>query len=114
LKPLSYHLKLSYTCKRHAPLPCHQNRFYPLENVIFTMSIPRGQESELSGFYTYCRSILTWLPPLIFTAMNESGIAMTWGLLSLVIFFSVGLVFLQLMAPWEEMVAEAGKVNRMT
>jgi len=78
------------------------------------MSIPRGQESELSGFYTYCRSILTWLPPLIFTAMNESGIAMTWGLLSLVIFFSVGLVFLQLMAPWEEMVAEAGKVNRMT
>ncbi|KAL7542812.1 hypothetical protein ACHAXR_012126 [Thalassiosira sp. AJA248-18] len=87
--------------------------FYPLENVIFAMSIPKGQESELSGFYTYCRSILTWLPPLIFTVMNESGIDMKWGLLSLVIFLFIGLIFLQLMLPWDEFVAEAKKQNMM-
>eukprot|EP00580_Thalassiosira_gravida_P006576 CAMPEP_0201633962 /NCGR_PEP_ID=MMETSP0493-20130528/7077_1 /ASSEMBLY_ACC=CAM_ASM_000838 /TAXON_ID=420259 /ORGANISM="Thalassiosira gravida, Strain GMp14c1" /LENGTH=531 /DNA_ID=CAMNT_0048105745 /DNA_START=119 /DNA_END=1714 /DNA_ORIENTATION=+ len=86
--------------------------FYPLENVIFTMSVPRGQEAELSGFYTYCRSILTWLPPLVFTVMNESGLHMKWGMLSLVIFLVIGLVLLQLMAPWED-VLEAAKVNRL-
>ena len=86
--------------------------FYPLENVIFTMSVPRGQEAELSGFYTYCRSILTWLPPLVFTVMNESGLHMKRGMLSLVIFLVIGLVLLQLMAPWED-VLEAAKVNRM-
>mmetsp|Transcript_29201 Transcript_29201/g.62094 ORF Transcript_29201/g.62094 Transcript_29201/m.62094 type:complete len:514 (-) Transcript_29201:192-1733(-) len=87
--------------------------FYPLENVIFTMSVPAGQESELSGFYTYCRSILTWLPPLVFTVMNESGLHMKYGLLSLVIFLMIGLFLLQLMAPWED-VLEAAKVNKMT
>lgn len=88
--------------------------FYPLENIIFSMCLPKGQEAELSGFYTYCRSILTWCPPLIFTVMNESGIEMTWGLLSLIIFLLIGLVFLQLMAPWNEMLEDAERVNRMT
>mmetsp|Transcript_17058 Transcript_17058/g.36857 ORF Transcript_17058/g.36857 Transcript_17058/m.36857 type:complete len:530 (+) Transcript_17058:80-1669(+) len=87
--------------------------FYPLENVIFTLSVPKGQESELSGFYTYCRSIMTWCPPLIFTVMNEAGLHMKWGMLSLVIFLVAGLVLLQLMAPWED-VLEAAKVNKMT
>ncbi len=86
--------------------------FYPLENVIFTMSVPKGQETELSGFYTYCRSILTWCPPLIFTVMNESGLHMKWGMLSLVLFLVIGLVLIQLMAPWED-VLEAAKVNKM-
>jgi len=87
--------------------------FYPLENLVFTLSVPRGQESELSGFYTYCRSILTWLPPLIFTVMNESGLHMKWGLMSLVVFLMVGCFFLQMMAPWEE-VLEAAKRNKIT
>ena len=86
--------------------------FYPLENVIFTMSVPEGQEAELSGFFTYCRAILTWLPPLVFTAMNESGIEMKYGLLSLVGFLLIGCFLLQLMAPWED-VLEAAKVNKM-
>lgn len=87
--------------------------FYPLQNVVFTMSLPKGHDSELSGFYTYCRSILTWLPPLIFTVMNESGLHMKWGLLSLVIFLFIGLVFLQLMAPWEEVLQEAKDKDKM-
>jgi len=87
--------------------------FYPLENLVFTLSVPRGQESELSGFYTYCRSIITWLPPLIFTVMNESGLHMKWGLLSLVAFLLIGLFFLQIMASWDD-VLEAAEVNKMT
>mmetsp|Transcript_46906 Transcript_46906/g.142093 ORF Transcript_46906/g.142093 Transcript_46906/m.142093 type:complete len:460 (+) Transcript_46906:162-1541(+) len=88
--------------------------FYPLENVTFTLLVPKGQESELSGFYTYCRSILTWLPPLIFTVMNESGLHMKWGLISLVIFLMVGCGFLQVMAPWEEALEVAKGPNKMT
>lgn len=86
--------------------------FYPLGNVIFAMCMPKGQEAEFSGFYNYCRVILTWLPPLIFTTMNEAGIEMKWGLMSLVIFLLLGLVFLQLMAPWEDVLEDA-KVNKM-
>lgn len=87
--------------------------FYPLENVVFTLGVPRGQESEFSGFYTYCRSILTWCPPLIFTVINEVGVNMKWGLMSLLLFLFVGLGFLQAMDPWED-VLEAAKTNKMT
>lgn len=86
---------------------------FPVLDLIFTLSVPKGQESELSGFYTYCRSILLWLPPLIFTVMNESGLHMRWGLMSLAAFLMTGCIFLQMMAPWEE-VLEAAKTNKMT
>lgn len=46
--------------------------------------------------------------------MNESGIEMRWGLLSLVIFLFIGLVFLQMMMPWDEICENPRKANRMT
>jgi MFS-type transporter involved in bile tolerance (Atg22 family) len=87
--------------------------FWPLESAIFAMTVPKGQESELAGFYTYCCTILAWLPPLIVTVLNESGYHMKWGIFSIVIFLLIGLAFLQLMAPWEELLAEAKKRNKM-
>lgn len=85
---------------------------YSTENLIFSMCLPKGQESELTGFYVYCTQILGWLPPLIFTLINESEIGMQWALLSLIIFFFISLVMLQLMDPWDEVV-EAAKNNKM-
>eukprot|EP00586_Coscinodiscus_wailesii_P012680 CAMPEP_0172514412 /NCGR_PEP_ID=MMETSP1066-20121228/259889_1 /TAXON_ID=671091 /ORGANISM="Coscinodiscus wailesii, Strain CCMP2513" /LENGTH=77 /DNA_ID=CAMNT_0013295063 /DNA_START=498 /DNA_END=727 /DNA_ORIENTATION=- len=44
--------------------------------------------------------------------MNEGGINMRWGLMSLVGFFLIGLSFLHLMQPWEELLENA-KTNVM-
>jgi MFS-type transporter involved in bile tolerance (Atg22 family) len=68
---------------------------------MLSMICPVGQEAELSGFFVFSSNILVWLPPLIFTAMNESGISMRWGLVSLVIFFALGIASLSLMDKWE-------------
>ena len=32
--------------------------FYSVENVFFSLALPKGQEAELSGFYVYCTQIL--------------------------------------------------------
>lgn len=44
------------------------------------------------GIYLCSSQILGWLPPLVFTAMNEAGVTMYWNVASLCIFF--GLAFL--------------------
>ena len=85
---------------------------YPTENLIFSMCLPENQEAELTGFYVYCTQILTFLPPLIFSVINESGIGMQWALLSLILFFFIALVLLQLMESWDKVV-ERAKSNRM-
>eukprot|EP00586_Coscinodiscus_wailesii_P001508 CAMPEP_0172483266 /NCGR_PEP_ID=MMETSP1066-20121228/10178_1 /TAXON_ID=671091 /ORGANISM="Coscinodiscus wailesii, Strain CCMP2513" /LENGTH=563 /DNA_ID=CAMNT_0013247025 /DNA_START=102 /DNA_END=1793 /DNA_ORIENTATION=+ len=85
--------------------------FYPTENVIFSFILPHGQESELAGFFIYCSQIINWLPPLVFTVMNESGINMRWALMSLTIFFVISIVFMHLMQPWSVVLQAAAKPN---
>ena len=83
--------------------------FYPTETLFFSMSLPKGSEAELSGFFVYCTQIMAWLPPLIFTLMNESGISMRWGLMSLVIFFFLAIAILHLIPSWDVVLEEAAK-----
>jgi hypothetical protein len=82
------------------------DRFYPTEEIMLTMMCPVGQEAELSGFFVFSTNILVWLPPLIFTVMNQSGVNMRWGLISLVIFFAIAIGFLSLMDKWEKVSSE--------
>jgi len=85
---------------------------YPTENLIFSLCVPKGQEAELTGFYVYCTQILTFLPPLIFTALNESGLGMQWALMSMTIFFLIALILLQFMESWDKVI-EIAKTNKM-
>jgi len=87
--------------------------FYPTENLIFSMILPRGQEAELTGYFVYCTQILVWLPPLIFTTINEVGIHMKYALMSLVIFFAIALVLLMCMDPWDTVLETVTAVNQM-
>jgi MFS-type transporter involved in bile tolerance (Atg22 family) len=86
--------------------------YYPLEKLIYSMIVPKGQESELAGFFLYCSQILTFLPPLVFALMNEAGINLKWGGIHLNIYMSVGLVFFHFMLPWRDCL-EVAKVNAM-
>lgn len=83
--------------------------FYSVENLFFSMVLPRGQEAELTGYFVYCSQILAWLPPLLFAVMIEAGVAQTWGLMSLIIFFAIAIGFLCLVAPWNDVLEESAK-----
>lgn len=91
---------------------CLLGWFYPTDALIFSMIMPKGQESELAGFYLYCGNILAWLPNLIFTIMNEADISLSWAGIHLNIYFAIAALLYLLMAPWDECV-EASKVNLM-
>lgn len=86
--------------------------YYPLEAMIYSAIVPKGQESELAGFYLYCTQILSFLPPLVFTIMNEADINLKWGGVHLDCYIFVALFFFHFMLPWEECL-EAAKVNEL-
>ena len=47
---------------------------------------------ELMGLFMFVTQILSFLPPLVFTILNEKGIDMKYGLFSLNLFFMVAFV----------------------
>jgi UMF1 family MFS transporter len=79
--------------------------FYPVENLVFSMLLPKGQEAELSGFYVYCTQILGWLPPLIFSIMVENSIHQKYGILVVTSFFAVAIALLSMLR-WTEALEE--------
>ena len=61
---------------------------YPMERTIYCTVIPQGQEAELMGVYLFASQIISWLPPLVSTAINEAGINMRVSIASLSAYFS--------------------------
>ena len=86
--------------------------YFTLNKLVFSLVIPKGQEAELAGFWRYCALIFGWAPPLLFTVMNESGVHLKWGGISLNIFIFAGLALFMLMQPWEECLKLA-ETNKM-
>ena len=76
--------------------------YYPTVNLIFSLSLPKGQESELAGFFIYCGQIFNWLPSLVFTLLNEFGAPMNIALMSLVLFYVMAFGFMSCMCDWRE------------
>ena len=70
---------------------------YPTEKALYCSIIPRGQEAELMGVYIFACQILSWLPPFVFTALNECGFSMRAGLFSLNGYFFVSLLVLHVL-----------------
>jgi MFS transporter, UMF1 family len=88
----------------------------PMNVTMFISVMPTDSRAEYMGIYMLSTSILSWLPPLVFTALNEHGINMAFGLGSLVIYFSIGVVFLLGMGRenYRKTVAEAELNNSST
>lgn len=87
--------------------------FYPTEVNIYALLMPKGQESELAGFYLYCTQILAWLPPLVFTIMNENHIPLKFGGMHLNIYFFLALIFYQKMPSWKECYETMNQENKI-
>ncbi|GKY93597.1 hypothetical protein MPSEU_000327100 [Mayamaea pseudoterrestris] len=49
------------------------------------------QRAEMMGVYLLASNLLSWLPALVFTVLNEAGVSMKWGMASLNIYFLIGL-----------------------
>ena len=73
---------------------------HPMHSTLFITITPTGQETELMSMYLFCGQVLSWLPPLLFTILNEAGVQMSVGLASLNLFFLAGLICLSLMGDY--------------
>jgi UMF1 family MFS transporter len=65
---------------------------YPSQRVLLCTLIPKGQETEMMGLFTFSGQILGWLPALLFTIMNENDVDMRWGLGLVPIFYMTAFV----------------------
>jgi len=61
--------------------------YYPVENIFFSLAVPKNQEAEFAGIFNYCSEIMGWVPPLIFTIMVEADITVAWALTATASFF---------------------------
>jgi MFS-type transporter involved in bile tolerance (Atg22 family) len=72
------------------------------DRLLASILIPKGQDAELMGVFLFCGQSLTWLPPLIFTAVNEAGVSQRVGVGMLSIYFFIGLVSLSMIRNYRE------------
>jgi hypothetical protein len=63
------------------------------------------QVTEMMGLYVFACQILSWLPPTVFTIMNESQISMSYGLGSLSLYFLLSLGCLYAVGDYPRLVA---------
>lgn len=75
-----------------------------VERYTVTQIIPKGQDTELMGFYLFSSQVLVWMPTLLFTIMNEHGVNQRVSLLVLIAFFLGGLTSLWMMGSYDEAV----------
>ena len=63
--------------------------------TLFVMMIPGAREAEFIGIYNFCGKVLAWLPPLVFTIINEAtdGKKLDIAFASLFLFYLVGFLF---------------------
>jgi MFS-type transporter involved in bile tolerance (Atg22 family) len=59
------------------------------------------------GIYIFSGSVLAWLPPLLFSLLNEFGASMNIGLASLNVFFVGGFALLYTIGDYDEAVVLA-------
>ena len=68
----------------------------PSMRTVYITLIPAGQEAEYMGIYILFSGGFVWLPPLLFTILNEVGIRMNYIIMiaSLLFVLTLGLLFL--------------------
>lgn len=74
--------------------------------MMFSFLVPKNQETEISGFFVYCTQIISWLPNILYSVINEVGAHPRFGIWFLNIFVLLGLVFMFLLSSWENVKLE--------
>ena len=79
------------------------------DRLIASTIIPVGQDAELMGTYLFAGQVLTWLPPLLYTALNEAGVDPQICLGSLGIWFLFGIMAILAVGSYRDAVLAAGR-----
>lgn len=82
------------------------------ERLIYVSIMPRGQDSEMMGFYFFCGKGFVWVPPLVFTVINEWGVRTNYGMATLSVWFLLGFFALQKMGSYDLAVEHTQKMER--
>jgi MFS-type transporter involved in bile tolerance (Atg22 family) len=61
------------------------------------------------GLYLFAGQVITWVPPLVFTGMNEAGVPQRIGIISLDIFFCISIIAYILMGSYKEALQVASR-----
>ena len=86
----------------------------PNLRLIFLQIMPRGQESEMLGFYFFCSMGFSWGPPLLFTAINEAGFRTNYGLATMSVLPIIGFGTLHMMGQIESAVEDTRRKGKET
>jgi UMF1 family MFS transporter len=62
------------------------------ERVLFCTLAPVGQEAEMMGLILCVHSAAAWLPPLLFSVINEAGFSLQWALASQDVIYGLAIV----------------------
>ncbi len=65
---------------------------FPSQRTLAVALIPKGQETEMMGLISFFMHVLGWLPVFVFTALNENGVSMRWGVASASFFLLMSIV----------------------
>ena len=79
----------------------------PIEKVLMCTLAPLGQEAELMGLAIAIHTSCAWVPPFLFSAMNEAGYNLRWALASQDVLLFLALVGTIGIGKFESAVAHA-------
>jgi len=78
---------------------------FPSQRTLAVALVPKGQETEIMGLISFFGQVLGWLPVMVFTAMNENGVSMRWGLASVSFFLVISFLITLLCGNFHDAVA---------
>lgn len=81
------------------------------DRLLASTLIPEGQDTELMGFFLFSGQIFVWLPPLIFTVLNEAGVNQSISIGVQSVFFLIGIIALLFMGNYRDAVEHAGRMH---
>ena len=84
---------------------------HPMNSTMFMTMSPAHSRTEYMGLYIFCGQVLSWMPPLVFTAVNEANVSMSIGLASLNVFFLVGFFCLVMIGRYDNAVAAVSQTS---
>eukprot|EP00547_Thalassionema_nitzschioides_P011829 CAMPEP_0194261294 /NCGR_PEP_ID=MMETSP0158-20130606/45952_1 /TAXON_ID=33649 /ORGANISM="Thalassionema nitzschioides, Strain L26-B" /LENGTH=717 /DNA_ID=CAMNT_0039001411 /DNA_START=24 /DNA_END=2178 /DNA_ORIENTATION=- len=90
---------------------CAFGCFYSTQRVLFCKLIPSGKQFEFMGFFAFSGNLLSWLPPILFTILNEQGVSMRIGFSLLPAFSFVSLFFSLFMGSYSDAVEAAAAME---
>lgn len=86
----------------------------PTERVLFCTLIPVGQEAEMMGLILCVHSAAAWLPPLLFSLINEWGFSLQWALASQDFIYGLAIVTSFGVGDYDTAVRQARDTSRTT